>query len=307
MLGACLEALATSSRKPDECVVVDDGSADGSASVARGAGYRVLETGGHRGPSYARNLGARATQGELLVFLDADVAVCPETLAEIERRFESEPDLDALIGSYDDEPAGPGFLSQYKNLQHCYVHQTARRLASTFWTACGAVRRSVFLRLGGFDERCRAIEDIEFGYRMYEARCKMILDPNLQVKHLKCWTVGNWLRTDIFVRAIPWTEIILKYRRMPNDLNTGWADRASVAGIFGAPFAAALGGLLPAGMLLGGVLFFNRGFYWFLARKRGWWFAARAVPLHLVYMIYSGVGFILGVLKYTLRRVLPGR
>lgn len=302
-LSVCLTALARSTRAPDECIVVDDGSTDASAGVARAAGVQVLETGGRYGPSRARNLGARAARGDLLVFLDADVAIHEGTLAGIADRFEREPELDALIGSYDDEPSSPDFLSQYRNMQHCYVHRRACRLASTFWTACGAVRPEVFWAHGGFDENCWAIEDIEFGYRMHAASRRIALDPGLQVKHLKRWTFSNWLRTDIFVRAIPWTEVILRHRRMPNDLNTGWADRASVAGVFAAPVAAVFLGALPAVLVLGLVLSLNCGFYAFLARKRGWWFAARAIPPHLIYMLYSGAGFAIGVMKHTIRRV----
>lgn len=303
-LRICLQALARSTRAPDECIVVDDGSTDSSGDAARALGVRVMETGGRRGPSFARNLGARAAGGELLLFLDADVAIHEGTLAGIAGRFEKEADLDALIGSYDDEPSSPDFLSQYRNIQHCYVHRQACRLASTFWTACGAVRRDVFMAHGGFDENRWAIEDIEFGYRMHAAARKIALDPELQVKHLKRWTVWNWLRTDLFVRAIPWTGIVLRYRRMPNDLNTGWSQRSSVAGMFGIPVAMAFGGPLPAVLLLAMVLWLNRDFYGFLARKRGWWFAARAVPPHLLYMFYSGVGFAIGVMKYAAKRVV---
>jgi hypothetical protein len=58
--------------------------------------------------------------------------------------FQNDHDLAAVIGSYDDEPFEPNFLSQYKNLLHHYVHQTANRDASTFWGACGAIRRESF-------------------------------------------------------------------------------------------------------------------------------------------------------------------
>ena len=305
-LRVCLQALARSTRAPDECIVVDDGSTDSSGDVARTLGVRVIETGGRRGPAFARNLGARAAQGELLLFLDADVAIHEGTLAGIAERFAREADLDALIGSYDDEPSSPDFLSQYKNMQHCYVHRQACRLASTFWTGCGAVRRDVFMAHGGFDDGRWAIEDIEFGYRMHAAARKIALDPELQVKHLKRWTLWNWLRTDIFVRAIPWTEIILRYRRMPDDLNTGLSQRASVAGIFAIPVAMAFGGPLAAALLLAIVLWLNRDFYGFLVRKRGWWFAARAIPPHLIYMLYSGVGFAIGVLKHVAKSAVSG-
>jgi GT2 family glycosyltransferase len=242
--------------------------------------------------------------------VDSDVAVHPDTLARILEHFEKEPSLDGLMGAYDDSPACGDFLSQYKNLQHCFVHRNARRQASTFWTGCGAIRRKVFLEHGGFDERFLAIEDIELGYRLHAAGCRIALDPQVQVQHLKRWTVWNWLRTDIFVRAIPWTQVILRYRRMPNDLNTQWRERLSVASVFlalGAWLLALLWGTVAPGaaglVLFTSVLVMNRRFYGFLAEKKGWRFAVAAAPLHLFYFFYSGASFLAGCGLYAWRRL----
>jgi len=231
-LRACLEHLARSSSPYHECIVVDDGSSDGSADLAQRLGAQVLSTGGRTGPAHARNLGARKATGEILFFLDSDVCVHHDTLARLQAAFAEDAELDALIGSYDDSPQSKDFLSQYKNLMHCFVHQRGRRKACTFWSGCGAVRRNVFLEHAGFDEttfRRPAVEDIELGYRMFTAGRKMILDKGLQVKHLKRWTFWGLIKTDIFDRAIPWTELILRDRHMPNDLNLELSQRVSVA------------------------------------------------------------------------------
>lgn len=121
--------------------------------------------------------------------------------------FSRELDLAALIGSYDDAPGATNFLSQYRNLLHHYVHQTGNEEASTFWGACGAVRREVFLAMGGFDESYRqaSIEDIELGYRLKRAGLKILLCKALQVKHLKRWEAGSLLKADFCYRALPWT------------------------------------------------------------------------------------------------------
>lgn len=227
----CLEALRNSAVAPLEVLVVDDGSTDGSREVAERFGARVLSTGRKAGPARARNLGARQARGEVLFFLDADVMAQADAVGRVQTAFDSDRHVDALIGSYDDDPAERDFLSQYKNLMHCFVHQTGQEQASTFWSGCGAIRRDVFLAHSGFDESYArpAIEDIELGYRLFQSGRRMVLDKDLRVKHLKRWTFWNLLKTDILDRGIPWTELILRDRNMPNDLNLQLSQRISVA------------------------------------------------------------------------------
>jgi len=239
-LTQCLEALRTSTAPPLEVLVVDDGSSDDTRDRANAFAegpfaLKVLTTGGRRGPAFARNLGAKLASGDILFFLDADVCVTPETVARIERTFASDPALDAVIGSYDRMPTYWNFLSQYRNLMHAFVHQTGEPRASTFWSGCGAVLREVFLAHGGFDVELYtrpAIEDIELGYRMVLNGRNILLDRELQVTHLKRWSLWSIVRTDILDRGIPWTELILRQHFMPDDLNLRVSQRVSVAVAF---------------------------------------------------------------------------
>jgi glycosyltransferase involved in cell wall biosynthesis len=234
-LKACLDAPACSSFRDFECIVVNDGSTDCSMEIANQYPVAIISTGGRTGPAQARNLEAKAATAEILFLIDADVCVYPDTLARVSSAFSQDDELTALIGSYDDSPDSPYFLSQYKNLMHCYVHQTAREQASTFWSGCGAIRRSVFLEFSGFDAsryQRPMIEDIELGYRLCSARHRMVLDHDLVVKHLKKWSFWGLVKTDIMDRGIPWTELILRDRHMPNDLNVQLSQRVSVALVF---------------------------------------------------------------------------
>src|SRR5262245_34196719 len=227
VLARCLDSLARSSFRDYECLVVDDASTDASREVA--AQHRVslvpLEQRG--GPARARNRGAERARGESLVFLDADVCVHADTLAEIDAHLRSHPHTASVIGSYDDRPADPGFVSQFKNLFHHYVHHTSRRDAWTFWAGCGAIRRAVFEQAHGFDESYTrpCVEDIELGFRLRTAGQRIDLNPAIQVTHLKRWTLRGWLRTDLLDRGVPWLLLMLRDRTMPADLNVSRAHR----------------------------------------------------------------------------------
>ena len=314
VLRACLERLGELDPPPDECIVVDDGSSDLSRSIARAAGMRVISTGAPLGPARARNLGARHATGDVLLFVDADVLAPIDVVARVRELFAADPSLAAVIGSYDDAPAQDDFFSQYRNLLHHYVHQTGREEASTFWSGCGAIRREVFLRHGGF---CAcfvrpSVEDIELGARLRRAGEKIRLVKSLQAKHLKRWTFFSILRTDLFDRAVPWTRLILRERRMPADLNLRWGQRVSTA-LWSAAAVALPAALwqpalawVAAGCAAVAVVL-NEGFYRFLADKRGLWFAVRAVPMHGLYFLCCAAGFVLGALQYWLRRGSPNR
>lgn len=128
----CLESLATLDPCPLEIIVVVDGGTDESGKVAEDFGATVIRQPVNCGPATARNIGAKIAKGDILLFLDADVAVYSDILAKISQVWQNNPNLEALIGSYDENPGEANFLSQYKNLFHHYTHQQASEEASTF-------------------------------------------------------------------------------------------------------------------------------------------------------------------------------
>lgn len=304
--GRCLDALLMLRPAPHEIIVVADGDSDGSRQLALGRGVRVIELDTPRGPDVARNLGAQAASGDVLYFVDADVAVHPDVLHKIRETFAANPDISAIIGSYDDSPTETNFASQYKNLTHHYVHQTGREEASTFWGACGAVRREAFEAVGGFHMGYRAIEDIELGYRLKAAGYRIRLRKDLQVTHLKHWTLASQVRTDFFGRALPWTRLIHRDKQLINDLNLDVSSRLSTLLVGLLLLTLPLLWLpimwIVAGFCMVGLLVLNRDLYHFLLRKRGIWFALRAIPWHWFYYFYSGAAFAVGTLMDKLKR-----
>lgn len=225
----CLDALSASSCERYEVIVMDDASTDDTAEAAEALGARVIRLERNMGPAGARNLGARHAAGEYLMFVDADVLVNETTLQRVIESFEKNPEIDAVFGSYDNKPDHRGLFSQYRNLFHHFIHQTSKADASTFWSGCGAVRKDVFLKHGGFDVNYArpCIEDIDLGIRLTKAGHRIMLNREVQAKHLKHWTFWKMVKTDIFDRGVPWTQLMLAHGSMPNELNLRFSQRFS--------------------------------------------------------------------------------
>lgn len=298
-LAECLRALTPTAGAAHEIIVVDDGSTDDTAVVASSFAVRLLRLERNSGAGMARNLGAREATGDALLFVDSDVVVAPDTVSRVSRILEDRPEIAAVFGSYDAVPRAPGLVSQFRNLLHHFVHQHGDPEASTFWAGCGAIRRAVFDAVGGFDtgHYRRSIEDIELGYRMREAGHRILLDRDLRVTHLKRWTLASFARTDLLLRAVPWSRLILERRFALDHLNLKVGHRVSVALALLTVVALALAALTPAMLVLAaagslGLLLANRRLLDFFARSRGVAFAVATIPLLFIHYLASGLGYL---------------
>lgn len=307
--GRCARSLARLDPGPAEIVVVIDGPNDTASSLAAGIGATAVQLEKRSGPAKARNLGVQTTEADLLLFIDSDIEVPKDLVAAVAAVFSAEPETSAVIGSYDESPGDPAFLSQYRNLLHHFVHQKGRERASTFWAGCGAIRRRAFEEIGGFDEDypVPSIEDIELGSRLLRSGHAIRLRKDLQVKHLKEWRLVDLLRTDLLRRAVPWTELMQREGRMVNDLNVKTRDRLSVVLAFipllvlpAAWLWPKLWGVSVAALVFIG--FLNAGLLGFFLSRRGALFTLRAIPMYWAYLLICGFGFALGFLRHRLGR-----
>ena len=315
-LERCLMALG-SRPAGGEVLVVGDGAPRPTAEVAARNGARFVEQNPRRGPAAARNRGAGVALGNILIFVDSDVVVNATAISQVLELLEDNPPVAAVFGAYDEAPADAAFMSQYRNLAHSFVHQQANPDAQTFWAGLGAVRRTAFADVGGFDERfgIPSVEDIDLGYRLRAAGHRIRLDHRIRGCHLKRWTLLSSIRIDIWCRGIPWTQLLMRSARLDNDLNLRAEYRISVvcAYLLVASLACAFvwpAALLVAALLIVSLLFLNWSYYSYFARQRGLWFAVRVFPLHVLHHLCNGVSFVWGSALFTLRRAwavaLPG-
>jgi GT2 family glycosyltransferase len=314
-LGRCLTALsAARAALPRgtalcEVVVVADGARQDPTDLATATGATVLAIDGPSGPAVARNRGAAVTSGDVLVFVDSDVVVARQSLSRLAAWLDSDADLAAVFGAYDEDPGDAGFFSQGKNLAHSFVHHRSAGDARTFWAGLGAVRAHVFARVGGFDERFArpSVEDIDLGYRISAAGGRIRLDPTIQGQHLKRWTLRGAIVTDMRDRGIPWTQLLHRYGGLHDDLNVTVAYRGCVVVAYLMTACLLAGAWWPA--LIAPVPFaifalwlLDRPYYHYFARRRGLPYAVAWFPVHVLHHLCNGLSFIVGTVLYTSKR-----
>lgn len=313
VLPRCLEPLARMLRDHEiaEVIVVDDGSTDSSAWIATQGGAKVMPSGGRLGPGGARNRGAEVAKGDALWFVDADVVAHPDA-ARVLQRVLGTSDAAAVFGTYDEFPAATNFLSQYKNLAHRHHHVRAEREAETFWAGCGAIRTDAFRRAGGFDAARYpepSIEDIELGIRLRRLGFTILIEPDLQSRHLKEWRFANLLRTDIVQRAFPWAQLMREHR-LPPTLNVSLGERlrAGLAWVLvlatGAYLARAVSGTWPLGAFAAAIAV-NAPLFALFRRTNGTLFALAAIAFHQFHYVYASAAFVACRLGWTPVRSRP--
>ncbi|HEY3020475.1 MAG TPA: glycosyltransferase, partial [Solirubrobacteraceae bacterium] len=281
-LARCRAAIESAPDAPDEVIVVDGPSELGAAA--------------------ARNLGAERASGDVLVFIDADVVVHPDTFTRARAAFDRDGRLTALFGSYDDCPAAPGAVSGFRNLLHHNVHQHSPGPARTFWTGLGAVRADAFAALGGFDPRTECVEDVDFGMRLAATGARIELDPELQCTHLKAWSLPGMVRTDLLGRGVPWTKLLLRHHALMTELNLGWRHRLSALASLLGVAALLAGEPVLALWSLAALVALNKEFYGLLVRREGVLRALLGVGLHVVHHLTAIIAVPLGVTAYLAER-----
>lgn len=155
-----------------DIIVVDNNSSDGTAALAREMGARVLRE-SKQGVACARNAGARHAEGDVLVFVDADVMVPYNSLEAIHAAM-SNPNC---VGGAVDVDYRPKRSSM--RLYLCAWRLLAQ-LAGMAQGATQFCRRCVFEQLGGYDEKAWIGEDVDFYWslkkfaKVKEGRVKFI-------------------------------------------------------------------------------------------------------------------------------------
>jgi len=185
-IGSAIESALEQTYKNVEVVVVDDGSRDGSLSVIRGFGSRVVcEASAHRGGGAARNVGIQLARGELIQFLDSDDVLLEGKVARQVDLILSDK-RSSVFGWYEHRyPSGGTETQEFKppsSLLGDSVVLALRHIiqieAPLHWTK--NVRT-----LGGFDEKLPCNQDYDFNLRMAASGVRFVYDGQQSSRNLR--------------------------------------------------------------------------------------------------------------------------
>jgi glycosyltransferase involved in cell wall biosynthesis len=319
-----LASLKKSRFKEFEVIIGDDGSFEPLAELCQSAVSRVvfpvrfIRLSKNHGPAGARNVAAARAIGNVLVFLDSDVEVYPDTIGNIARKFKEDDDLTALTGVWDKDQRTNRFFPQYKALRDWSYWINERDSDGYYYlfsTRIAAIRRRVFERLGGFNVAFRQMEDVEITYRIAR-RYAIIFAPDVRVHHEfeGFWAVAK----KYFWRSFYWTRLYSARRKFDPVATTLWESIAAVTGV-GAVAVFCMGILVyyvfPLPLVRVGVLSFSfflltshifllRKFLFYVYTEKGIVFMVKAMVTGIVlycFVVTGGAYFQLLKLQHERR------
>jgi glycosyltransferase involved in cell wall biosynthesis len=244
-LGEQLEALTRQTYpSPFEVIVVDNASTDETAAVARAyAGrldLRVLSADKRPSSTYARNAGARAATGAVIVFLDADDVADEGLLAAYSAQLEGH---DILGGATEEKLLNDPEIASWRYELGVGALPVAFRRFTFFLMGNCAIRRSLFESMGGLDESfAHGGEEVEFSIRAALAGIEITWVPDAII-HYRHRTTLSGLRHQSFVNGRGTVAVYALYRDRASLPRTGLLRTARfIWGVVGHVGAFARGG-----------------------------------------------------------------
>jgi glycosyltransferase involved in cell wall biosynthesis len=143
-LAQAIESVLDQTLRPDQVIVVDDGSTDNSVAVAQRYRRHIhLEQQPNAGSAHARNRGVALAYGELLAFLDADDYWAKEKLSLQVATLQESPQVEAIFGQIEQ--------IQMVEAKNTKLSEAALGIQEGYHLDTMLIHRSAFQRIGGFD------------------------------------------------------------------------------------------------------------------------------------------------------------
>jgi glycosyltransferase involved in cell wall biosynthesis len=173
-LAEALDSVLGQTQAPEEIIVVNDGSTDGTEDIARSFGRSVcLLSTPHGGAGAARNAGVESAQGEFVSFLDADDLWMPEKLSLQREALRARPNVHMVFG-YVRQFISPELDEAVRSRIECPAGSMPGFHAGTMF-----IRRTTFQGVGPFNTGLKVGEFIDWYLRAVEAGLQSIMLPDV--------------------------------------------------------------------------------------------------------------------------------
>lgn len=299
-LPKCFEALMNQTYKNFEIIFVDDGSTDNSIEIAKKYPCKIYKTPKNGGVAVARNLGVEYASGDILFFLDSDVALYKDALENTLKEFDKDPALGSVCGIYSKDPLFKGGLAKdYRTLQGHYWRITSVGYVTAGFFSLGAVKKSVFQELKGFNVNLSNTEEIEFGNRLNQKYRLLLTD-----KVVGCHDDEESLKTlarKIHIRAVQRIPFYLHRKKLTKGFETPQRGLGMLAvGLSTVAIPATILSLYFAALFLFCVIAFvlsDFGQYRFAFKEKGFFFTLVFIVFHWLITAAAFWGFVRGTLS----------
>ncbi len=303
-LDLCLQSVAAQTYPHLEVIVVDDGSTDGSDQIALAHGATLVRTEKNSGQSVARNLGADHARGEILFFLDSDVALDTRGVEIAVRTLQDNPRIGAICGAYDPEPLLPTTLAaQYRTVEQYVWFNEVEGPIQGLYSALFGIRADVFREIGPFDPALRHTEDQDYGFRLLQ-RYEMWVTTEIHGRHDHDATLRTIFRK-VFQRTRLGMQLWLRYRSLPGGAASGaraWSSATVLAMALTLPLPWLLGPLAALIPVAFAVLTLTLDFAMFrhAFASRGVGFGIYFTVVRFLVLLTTAVAASIGVVQYLL-------
>jgi len=174
-----IESIFEQTRQPDEVVVVDGNSSDGTLDIVKKYPVKLVSEPGS-GFGHARNLGVKNASGDILFFIDSDCYAEPDWIEKTLPHFDSNPEVAGVTGRtslWNTESAVARFLACVGGRMDMPKQRKFMKIAPTMNLA---LRHAFVVEVGGFDETLIRCEDTDLTYKI-GSRHKILYEPNAVV------------------------------------------------------------------------------------------------------------------------------
>jgi len=302
-IGKCLDSIYNSDypRNEYEVIVVDDCSTDNSANIAGTYPCKLIKLDKNRGPAVARNIGAKESKGDILVFVDSDVVIEKDSFNLTVSSFKKGI---VCLTAIKTKKSNYNFSTNFLNLLDVFIFLKSPQYVILPCTSYCAIKRNILEDLGGFNENYKKshVEDLELGISLVNKRYKIYLNKKLKFTHLKKYTFLSFLKY-AFWRSFYRIKVLLNAKDIRTTSNYYPVNTSLLFLILvfvGLGFLLSKVFFLLCLILL--ILFFLQNFEFlkFLKKEKGLIFAVISLLMIVIHTLTWVIGVTIGSISFFL-------